>query len=97
MRRARRGGNAELHLPRCASIAMTVVVAVVVAVTSSRAVALADPVDPCRSMVIPVCSLVPVLPDLDHDVDLTTNPDPVLPAGPDDGRPGPPVPDDGAP
>ena len=34
----------------------------------------ADPgVDPCRA--IPICRLVPIMPDLDDDVDLTQNPD----------------------
>jgi hypothetical protein len=96
MRHASRAADGGRRQPHYAKIAL-VSVALGAAVTSSRAVASASPVEPCRSTVIPVCSLVPVLPDLDHDVDLTTNPDPVLPAGPDDGRPGPPVPDDGAP
>jgi hypothetical protein len=96
MRRAGHAGRAGLHRPRYARIALTLV-ALVVAVTSTRAVALADSVDPCRSMVIPVCSLVPILPGLDHDVDLTVNPDAALPVDPDDGPPGLPVADDGAP
>ena len=93
MRRARRAGR---HLLHYASIASTLV-ALVVAMASSRAVARADGVDPCRSMLIPVCSLVPILPELDHDVDLTQNPGPFVPAEPDDGPPGPPMPDAGAP
>jgi hypothetical protein len=31
-----------------------------------------DPPSPCRSMLLPMCSFVPMLPDLDHDIDLTT-------------------------
>lgn len=30
--------------------------------------------DPCKQSVIMICSLVPVMPGLDHDVDLTTDP-----------------------
>ena len=36
----------------------------------------ASPDNPCRATLIPVCALVPMLPGLDHDVDLTTGPDP---------------------
>jgi hypothetical protein len=44
----------------------------------------ADPdVDPCRSIAIPFCRLLPMVPDLDHDVDLTQSPD-----GLSDGRDG---------
>jgi hypothetical protein len=36
----------------------------------------ADPRDdPCRGVAIPICRLVPIMPDLDNDVDLTQNPD----------------------
>jgi hypothetical protein len=36
----------------------------------------ADPRDdPCHGIAIPICRLVPIMPDLDHDVDLTQNPD----------------------
>jgi hypothetical protein len=94
--KARRAGYERLHRPRYAGIALTLG-ALVVAVTSSRAVAQADPDDPCRSMVIPVCSLVPILPGLDHDVDLTVNPDSALPVDPDDGSTGRPPADAGAP
>jgi hypothetical protein len=35
----------------------------------------ADPgFDPCRANVTPFCRMVPMMPDLDHDVDLTQNP-----------------------
>ena len=35
----------------------------------------ADPGDdPCRSMFIPICRMAPMLPYLDHDVDLTQDP-----------------------
>jgi hypothetical protein len=33
----------------------------------------ADP-DPCRGVAFFVCRMVPVMPDLDHDVDLTQDP-----------------------
>jgi len=29
---------------------------------------------PCGFTIIPICSMIPVLPDLDHDVDLTQDP-----------------------
>jgi hypothetical protein len=36
----------------------------------------ADPgFDPCRSSVLFVCRMFPVMPDLDHDIDLTQDPD----------------------
>ncbi|WP_236591467.1 hypothetical protein [Mycobacterium heckeshornense] len=35
----------------------------------------ADPGDnPCGKTIIPICSLLPIMPDLDHDVDLTVDP-----------------------
>ena len=34
------------------------------------------PDSPCGATPIPICAFVPVLPGLDHDVDLTTGPDP---------------------
>lgn len=35
----------------------------------------ADPgYDPCRSMLNPICRMVPMAPDLDHDIDLTQDP-----------------------
>ena len=36
----------------------------------------ASPDNPCGATLIPVCAFVPVLPGLDHDVDLTTGTDP---------------------
>jgi hypothetical protein len=33
----------------------------------------ADP-DPCRALPIFICRMVPMVPDLDHDVDLTQDP-----------------------
>jgi hypothetical protein len=33
----------------------------------------ADP-DPCRGVAFAICRIVPVMPDLDHDVDLTQDP-----------------------
>ena len=40
----------------------------------------ASPDNPCELTFIPVCAFVPVLPSLDHDIDLTTN---MAPLGPD--------------
>ena len=35
----------------------------------------ADPgSDPCRNLFIPICRLLPIMPDLDHDLDLTELP-----------------------
>lgn len=35
----------------------------------------ADPdYDPCHSMFNPICRMVPMMPDLDHDIDLTQDP-----------------------
>ena len=34
----------------------------------------AAPDNPCGQAFIPVCSFIPLLPNLDHDVDLTTDP-----------------------
>jgi hypothetical protein len=36
----------------------------------------ASPDNPCGATLIAICAFVPVLPSLDHDVDLTTDPDP---------------------
>jgi hypothetical protein len=35
----------------------------------------ASPDNPCGATLIPICAFVPVLPGLDHDVDLTTGPE----------------------
>ncbi|HME75610.1 MAG TPA: fibronectin-binding protein [Mycobacterium sp.] len=44
----------------------------------------ADPnVSPCGLAFVPFCALIPVLPDLDHDVDLTKDPGAVSGAGGD--------------
>ncbi len=54
----------------------------------------ADPGDdPCRSLFIPICRFLPIVPDLDHDIDLTEMPGGAN-AGPDgqsapDNQPGP--------
>lgn len=49
----------------------------------------ADPgFDPCRSIALPVCRLVPMMPDLDHDVDLTQNPDGLIAGHGPDNQPG---------
>ena len=42
----------------------------------------ADP-DPCRGVAFVICRMVPVMPDLDHDVDLTQDPNGLI-----DGRDG---------
>jgi hypothetical protein len=35
----------------------------------------ADPgFDPCHAMFSPICRMVPIMPDLDHDIDLTQDP-----------------------
>jgi hypothetical protein len=30
--------------------------------------------DPCRSTFIPICRMLPIMPDLDHDIDLSQDP-----------------------
>lgn len=35
----------------------------------------AAPTNPCAGALIPVCLFVPIFPELDHDIDLTQNPD----------------------
>lgn len=53
---------------------------------SAAGLALAAPVgadadfNPCGGGVIPICALVPVLPNLDHDVDLTRDPNALDPS-----------------
>lgn len=37
-------------------------------------VADASPDNQCGLAVLPICSMIPAFPDLDHDVDLTTDP-----------------------
>jgi hypothetical protein len=51
------------------------------AVMLTAAIALAAPVsaspdNPCGATLIPICAFVPVLPSLDHDVDLSADPEP---------------------
>ena len=42
----------------------------------------ADPGDnPCHSMFNPICRMVPIMPDLDHDIDVSQDPN-----GPPDGQ-----------
>lgn len=42
----------------------------------------ADPGDdPCHSVFNPICRMVPIMPDLDHDIDLTQDPN-GTPGGP---------------
>lgn len=53
----------------------TIIVGIVTTGLCVAVPASADPgFDPCRSIAIPVCRLIPLMPDLDHDVDLTENP-----------------------
>jgi hypothetical protein len=47
--------------------------------TATTGLCLAAPagadVDPCHAIIIPICRFFPMAPDLDHDVDLTQDPD----------------------
>ncbi len=52
---------------------IVVTAALGVAITSATPAA-ASPQDPCGSTLIPVCAFLPVMPDLDHDIDLTKQP-----------------------
>lgn len=45
----------------------------------------AAPNDPCAMPFMPICAVLPVLPDLDHDTDLTTGPGPLTDVAGDDG------------
>jgi hypothetical protein len=57
---------------KSAIVALGVTVAGVVAATPAGA----DPGnDPCASTRIPICRMLPIMPDLDHDIDLTQDPD----------------------
>jgi hypothetical protein len=60
--------------------AATGFVAMLIGVTWLAAPVSASPDNPCGLTFIPVCAFIPVLPSLDHDVDLTTNKNP---PGPD--------------
>ncbi|HXO52839.1 MAG TPA: fibronectin-binding protein [Mycobacterium sp.] len=51
----------------------------------------ASPDSPCGATLIPICAFVPVLPGLDHDVDLTTDPDPGTHTPDDAQSPGAPI------
>jgi hypothetical protein len=72
-----------MSLCRKAAGCMLTVVGALVAVTTLAPPATASPDIPCGSIPIPVCAFIPVLPDLDHDVDLTTDHDPASPSTPD--------------
>ncbi|BDB44028.1 hypothetical protein Mkiyose1665_02700 [Mycobacterium kiyosense] len=51
--------------------------------------AVADPdFDPCRATFIPICRMAPTMPDLDHDVDLTQDPNGLVPGQPGPSQPG---------
>jgi hypothetical protein len=57
------------------SIAGVTIAASTVMLTAAMALAAltsASPDNPCGATLIPICAFVPVLPGLDHDVDLTT-------------------------
>ena len=41
---------------------------------AAAAPASADPGNPCGLLASPLCALVPIQPNLDHDVDLTKDP-----------------------
>jgi hypothetical protein len=60
-----------------AGLLVSLVVATVLAPPAS-----ASPDNPCGLRFNPVCAFVPTLPNLDHDVDLTTKPDPANPDAP---------------
>jgi hypothetical protein len=72
--------------------AAAVLAAVLLGAATSAGPASASPDDPCGVTLIPVCAFIPALPNLDHDVDLTTNQDPLRPSSLDDGPPGVPDP-----
>jgi hypothetical protein len=61
------------------SVLKTAAIIVVGTVTTGLYLAIpagADPgADPCGAIAIPICRLIPIMPDLDNDVDLTQNPD----------------------
>jgi hypothetical protein len=61
------------------------------AATTLAAPASASRDNPCRATLIPICAFVPVLPNLDHDVDLTTDPDPSTQTPNDAQPPAPPI------
>ena len=48
---------------------------VLTAAVTLAAPASASPDNPCGATLIPICAFVPMLPGLDHDVDLTTSPE----------------------
>jgi hypothetical protein len=62
-----------MSIIRVTAAASTVILT---AAMTLAAPASASPDNPCGATLIPICALVPVLPALDHDVDLTTNPEP---------------------
>ncbi len=50
----------------------------------------ADPgFDPCQSSIAFICRMVPMMPDLDHDVDLTQDPDGLTGGQSSSNQPGP--------
>jgi hypothetical protein len=57
-------------------VATAATTAMLTAAITLAAPASASPDNPCGATLIPICAFVPALPGLDHDVDLTTDPDP---------------------
>jgi hypothetical protein len=58
-----------MSLPAVGAAAAT---AMLTSTLTVAAPALASPESPCAATPIPICAFLPVLPSLDHDVDLTT-------------------------
>lgn len=54
--------------------------AIVIVETTAMAISICAPaqagpnVGPCRSAIVPICSIIPVMPELDDDIDLTQDP-----------------------
>jgi hypothetical protein len=57
-------------------VATAATTAMLTAAITLAAPASASPDNPCGATLIPICAFGPALPGLDHDVDLTTDPDP---------------------
>lgn len=57
-----------------------IVAAIVIVGTAATAISISAPaqagpnVGPCGSTIIPICSIIPVMPELDDDLDLTQDP-----------------------
>ena len=86
--RSSRRRRSRARLCGVASAAMAVMLT---AATTLAAPASASRDNPCRATLIPICAFVPILPNLDHDVDLTTDPDPSTQTPNDAQPPAPPI------